>query len=431
MSILIKDYKYELVTRYGGTAGTEGYTSTTTGTSGQSTLSYYYIPDGWTQLEDGQWIDETGGLVTGYTMTSKGIFYPDGFIGDAPPDGTRSGKKGIYLATTLQENDMMRALYPNDWDGTVTDMQARVNHHNIVWYQGKSELGVPKYSYSDGSYLAFWVGFVGYGLYHFVEYENSKPTQTLSEDSTGFDQENYDTLMDEILQDGKVSWTSLEDEEGESWDGIFDIEMADGYDTPIIPSGSDTYNDGTPLVGDQTVPTSTYTVETTMPAQEPTTSVNEPLTYQEILQLTNSGWNTWARSINPLNAGTFIKFTAASGVTSACVSISTKGMEGAGVARFSHGIICDQNGVRVYENGTMVKTMFSVQTELTEIRIYRQSDNVIVYMAKTDEVSVVHTSTVPTVSRLLQLYAYGYLYTAGDKVTSAVFKTGKVQYGSV
>ena len=72
-----------------------------------------------------------------------------------------------------------------------------------------------------------------------------------------------------------------------------------------------------------------------------------------------------------------------------------------------------------------------MQTQLTEVRIYRQPANVIVYMAKTDAVSVVHTSTVPAASRLFSLYAYGYLYTAGDKVTSAVFKTGAVQYGSV
>jgi len=431
MSILIKDYKYEVVTRTGGTAGTEGYTSTTTGTSGQSVLTYYYIPDGWTQLANGQWVDETGSLVSGYTMTSKGIFYPDGFIGDAPPDGERTGKKGIYLATTAQENDMMRALYPNDWDGTSTDMQARVNHHNIVWYQGKSELGVSKYSYPDGSYLAFWMGFVGYGLYHFVEYENSKPTQTLSEDSTNFNQDTYDALMDKILQEDRSKWIYQELPDGESWGELFDIEMADGYETPFIDVYSGTFNDGTPLIGDQTVPTTTYTVETTMPAQEATTSANEPLTYQELLQLTNSGWNTWARSINPLEAGTFVKFTAANGVTSACISIANKGMEGAGVARFSHGIICDQNGVRVYENGVLVKTLFSVQTELTEIRIYRQPDNVIAYMAKTDATSIVHTSTVPASSRLLPLYAYGYLYTAGDKVTSAVFKTGAVQYGSV
>jgi len=412
MSILIKDYKYEVVTRYGGTAGTDGYTSTTTGTSGQSNLTYYYIPEGWTQTDWGGWVDAEGRLMTGYTMSSLGIFYPDGFIGDVPPEGARIGK-GIYLATTAQQNDLMRALYPNDWDGDSTDMQARIKHHNIVWYQGKSQLGVPKYSYPDGSYLAFWIGFAGFGLYHFVGYEGSMPTQTLAETSSGFEQDEYDDLMDQLQ------------------DGLIDLEMFDGYDTPFTDVYSGTFNDGTPLIGDQTVPTTTYTVETIMPAQEPTTSINEPLTYQEILQLTNSGWNTWARSINPLASGTFIKFTAASGITSACISIANKGMEGAGVARFTHGIICDQNGVRVYENGAMVKTLFSVQTELTEIRIYRQPDNVIVYMAKTDAVSVVHTSTVPAASRLFSLYAYGYLYTAGDKVTSAVFKTGAVQYGSV
>jgi len=300
MSILIKDYKYELITRYGGTAGTEGYTSTNTGTSGQSTLTYYYIPDGWTQLANGQWIDETGGLVTGYTMTDRGIFYPDGFIGDAPPDGERTGKKGIYLATTAQENDMMRSLYPSDWDGTVTDMQARVNHHKIVWYQGKSQLGVPIYSYPDGSYLAFWVGFVGYGLYHFVEYEYSKPTQTLSEDSTGFNQKNYDAIIDGILQEDRTKWIYQEGKDGESWGELFDIEMVDGYDTSFTDVYSGTFNDGVPYIRDQTVPTSTYTVETTMPAQEATNSADDPLTYQELLQLTNSGWNTWARSINPL-----------------------------------------------------------------------------------------------------------------------------------
>jgi len=434
MSILLKDFKYETITTTSGsTAGTDGYTSTTSGTSSGSTLTYYYIPPGWTQLEDGRWIDDEGRLQVNDALTDYGLYYPNGFIGDVPT----SYAKGIYLATDVQENDMMRALYPNDWDGTLLDLEARINHHKLVWYQGQSQLGLAKYTYLDGSYLAFWFGFAGYGLYYFVGYTAAQqPTQTLTTNAGTFNQESYDALMEQILQEDKSTWVYQEtlDENGEptSWDEIFDIGFADGYESqPLRDVSSDTYNDGTSLTGDQTTTNVSYTVETVMPAQDATTGESTPLTYTQILKLTNSGWNSWARSILPLRAGTFIKFTAASGVTSACITIANKGMEGAGVARFTHGIICDSSGVRVYENGAMVKTLYATQTALSELRIYRQSSNTIVYVAITGASSVVHTSTVSTKSLLIPLYAYGYLYTAGDKITSAVFKTGEVQYGSV
>jgi len=415
MSILLKDFKYEtIISTSGSTAGTDGYTSTTSGTSSGSTLTYYYIPPGWTQLEDGRWIDEEGQLQVNSALTDYGLYYPNGFVGDTPPDGVDRTAKGIYLATIVQENDMMRLLYPNDWDDTIGDMTARVYHHQIVWYQGKNELGVSKYTYPDGNYLAFWFGSSGYGLYQFVGYEAAKPTQTLTFSSAG-EQADYDKLMGQ-LQEGTLDMTlSAEDANGDSWTGLFDLTHSDGYETTTIPTVlTGVFNDGTALT-----------------AQDATTGSSTPLTYTQILRLTNSGWNSWARSINPLSAGTFIKFTAASGVTSACVTIANKGMEGAGVARFSHGIICDSSGVRVYENGAMVKTLYATQTALSELRIYRHSNNTIVYMAITGASSKVHTSTVPAKSLLIPLYAYGYLYTAGDRISSAVFRTGEVQYGSV
>ena len=443
MTILLKDFKYETITSTSGsTAGTAGYASTTSGTSSGSTLSYYYIPDGWTQLEDGRWIDAEGQLQTNPAITDYGLYYPNGFVGDAPSGDATSGAKGIYLATSVQDNDMMRSLYPNDWDNTESDVVARTYHHQVVWYNGKNELGVAKYTYPDGNYLAFWFGFAGYGLYYFVGYTAAKPTQTLSTESGTFNQASYDALMEQILQedrstwiwgDGKVDADGVDGPtSGDSWGTFFDLTPSDGYESqPLVDTSSGTYNDGTALTGDQTTTNVSYTVETVMPAQDATVGTSTPLTYTQILKLTNSGWNSWARSINPLNAGTFIKFTAASGVTSACITIANKGMEGAGVARFTHGIICDSSGVRVYENGAMVKTLYATQTALSELRIYRQSSNTIVYMAITGTSSVVHTSTVPAKSLLIPLYAYGYLYTAGDRISSAVFKTGEVQYGSV
>jgi len=436
MSILLKDFKYEtIISTSGSTAGMDEYTSTTSGTSSGSTLTYYYIPPGWTQLEDGRWIDEEGRLQVNPALTDFGLYYPDGFVGDTPTGSA----KGIYLSTAVQENDMMRSLYPNDWDNTESDVVARTYHHQIVWYNGKNELGVAKYTYPDGNYLAFWFGFAGYGLYYFVGYTATKPAQTLSTSAGTFNQESYDALMEVILQEDRSTWIYGDGtdgpegaEGGDSWGGLFDLTPSDGYESqPLITTSSGTYNDGTALTGDQTTTNVSYTVETVMPAQDATTGSTTPLTYTEILKLTNSGWNSWARSIDPLAAGKFIKYTAASGVTSACITIANKGMEGAGVARFTHGIICDSSGVRVYENGAMVKTLYATQTALSELRIYRQSSNTIVYMAITGTSSVVHTSTVPAKSLLIPLYAYGYLYTAGDRISSAVFKTGEVQYGSV
>jgi hypothetical protein len=434
MSILLKDFKYETITKPGSTAGTDGYTSTTNGTSSASTKSYYYIPDGWTQLPDGRWIDADGTLQINPAITEYGIYYPEGFVGDVPT----SAGKSITLSSSAQDTDMMRALYPGDYDG-ISYLGQNPNtfnqawHHKLVYEQGKTQLGVAKYTYPDGSYLAFWVGYAGYGLYYFVGYSASNPpTQLLSTTSTSVSTPEYTSLWDAVMAEDKSTWIYEESEEGdESWGTLFDIGMADGYET-YIPSITDgTYNDGTSLTDSQPAPTVSYSIITTMPAQEATTASSESLTYTEILKLTNSGWNSWARSIDELEAGKCVKITVGSGVTSACISVGPKGMEGEGVARFKHGIICDQNGVRVYENGAMVKTLYSTQTVLSEIRVYRQTDNTIVYFVKTGTSSVVHTSNVTPQSLLIPLYVYGYLYTAGDRVASAAFATGVVQYGSV
>ena len=422
MSTLLKDFKYEtIVHNSGSTVGTDGYTSTTTGTSSASTLSYYYIPDGWSQLPSGQWVTEEGRLVVNPALTEYGLYFPEGFVGDAPGDNTDA--KGIYLATYVQENDLMKALYPNDWDGTIADNVAISYHHQIVWYQGQSQLGVVRFIYADGSYIAFWIGHAGYGLYYFVGYDYSNPpTQNLTyTPAYGFQAvEVADVATIDPLT--TLSYTS-------SSDVVSIYELGSGYDTSFVPY-DDVYSDGTSLYNDQFTSVN-YSVTTTMPAQSATTGTSESLTYTEILKLTNSGWNSWARSIEPLALGKFIKFTTASGVTSACVVIAGKGMEGEGVARFSHGIICDSSGVRIYENGAMVKTLYATQTVLTELRIYRQSANEIVYMAITGTSSIAHTSTVPAPLKIIPLYAYGFLYTAGDRLTSASITTGDVQYGSV
>jgi hypothetical protein len=155
------------------------------------------------------------------------------------------------------------------------------------------------------------------------------------------------------------------------------------------------------------------------------------LTYTELLTLTNAGWNSWARSIDPLRLGTYIVYTIATGVTSACVGIGPKGLESDGVGKFTHSIIADKDGVKIYESGALKTTLYNSQVELTQLRIYRMMDNSIVYVATTGTATQVYTSLVAAPSKATPIYAYGYLFIASDKVTTARYRTGEVQYGSV
>jgi hypothetical protein len=69
---------------------------------------------------------------------------------------------------------------------------------------------------------------------------------------------------------------------------------------------------------------------------------------------------------------------------------------------------------------------------VTVLRIYRHADNSIVYVATTGKDTVVYTSGTPCPFPVsVPMFVYGQLYASGDRVTSASFETGEVQYGSV
>ena len=59
------------------------------------------------------------------------------------------------------------------------------------------------------------------------------------------------------------------------------------------------------------------------------------------------------------------------------------------------------------------------------------ADNSIVYVATTGTATQVYTSLVAAPAKATPIYSYGFLFIASDKVTSATYKTGEVQYGSV
>ena len=178
--------------------------------------------------------------------------------------------------------------------------------------------------------------------------------------------------------------------------------------------------------------TSTVTVTTTYPASPVTTrpAPVQPPAIQYILQrLASHGWKTHARSVDPLAAGDFLEYTVGDGAVGACVAIGTKGLDGQMISRFSHGLIADGQGIRIYEGGQEVKTVRSVFTGATKIRIYRHQDNSIAYVVTAGGETLIHTSgRLSDRPGKFPLYVYGYLYSSGDKITSAAFETGEVQY---
>ena len=175
-----------------------------------------------------------------------------------------------------------------------------------------------------------------------------------------------------------------------------------------------------------TTTNSTVNVTTTTPPPPP-----PPVTQYTLAQLANQGWNTHARSIDPIQAGEYFDFTADDGVLGACLSFGPRGVDGRAIHRYTHSLIVDLAGIKVYEGGRFKQTLRS-SNKLTNLRIYRHRDGRIAYVSTLGTETMVHTSEIPsTYPRNVPVYVYGYLFSSGDKLTSAAFRAGEVQYGSV
>ena len=387
MSTLIKDYVYEeITTTSGSTAASDGYTTTDIVTDTNIT---------WSAAENNY----------DWSNAPKGIYlYQESMV------------PLITIVNYLQGMNIAPANVARVWQTIFWQAQNDKNGYSV---------GAPIYTLPYG-YLAFWYGIAGFGLYLFVKYD-AKPTQTVAYSTDPI----MNSAISDIMEAGVKSDIDalLDILAGDTGGGLVDLTMADGY-LSIPDLYSDLY-DQVPSTTNISSDSTTATVTTTMPAQDAYVGEATSLTYTELLTLTNAGWNSWARSINPLSLGTYIVYTIATGVTSACIGIGPKGLEGDGVGKFTHSIIADKDGVKIYESGALKTTLYNSQVELTQLRIYRMMDNSIVYVATTGTATQVYTSLVAAPAKATPIYSYGFLFIASDKVTSATYRTGEVQYGSV
>jgi len=157
-------------------------------------------------------------------------------------------------------------------------------------------------------------------------------------------------------------------------------------------------------------------------------SAGVPPTAQQISRSLNVGWNSSARSIDPIPYGNFVQYSAAPGASGSFLGLGVAGKDRQGIVAFSHGLLADLSGVWVYEAGVAVTRLSTSYDGTEKLRIVRQAAGNIVYLLVKGSQTVSHTSAVT--SSKLPLYGYGYLYSGGDSINSADIIAGEVQYGS-
>ena len=203
-----------------------------------------------------------------------------------------------------------------------------------------------------------------------------------------------------------------------SWDPIYDLNTAvRGTPNPPLSSTGPQYVTVTRSEKVWVPPTIGRVGSPSIPATPTQTIHNKSL-----------GWNSWARSVNPLVIGSFFQFTCnlSEGL---CLGIGPSDHLGGLITTFSHALVVDPAGVHVYENGAKLATIKNRYTEAANIKIFLQADLVVVYVVTTGTETLVITSEYPYSPK--EAYVYGYIYSSDDVVCSAEYRAGTVQYGSI
>ena len=155
-----------------------------------------------------------------------------------------------------------------------------------------------------------------------------------------------------------------------------------------------------------------------------------PATPTQINISLNIGWNTSSVSISQLIIGDYIAYNLNPGISGSFMGVGGPGLSGQHIDAFEHGIIADQAGISVFENGQIIKTLSSLYDIDTELRIYRQADGRVVYVFISGTDVEVHETSSEPIPSIIPLYAYALLYTGGDLILNSVLETGTVQFGS-
>lgn len=196
--------------------------------------------------------------------------------------------------------------------------------------------------------------------------------------------------------------------------------QASGQYGGVSPSGYFITQCGAPSGGSggRSTETTTHTTKTlttcypAYPGRPPTPPV--PPTAAQTIINKQEGWNSSSRSLATIDTGQYFPFTPAVGLMGAFVGFGPAGMDANPPNAFTHGVLVDLYGVRVYEGGVNRYSLRGSYSGNAVIRIARNLDNSITYYM-TDGYTTSYTSAAQ--APLGDLYAYAKLYSGGDTIT--------------
>lgn len=156
-----------------------------------------------------------------------------------------------------------------------------------------------------------------------------------------------------------------------------------------------------------------------------------PGTPAQFIEHFNEGWNSWARSVDQLPLGAYISYTVNPGSHGVLVTVGTAGREGNHINSFTHGLLVEPGGVKIFENGTITILRYSY-TAATEFRLYRQPDNKVVAIVILDNQTLAYVFPINAHSlKNIPIYAYCYLYRGDDTIVgSKIREDNPVQFGA-
>lgn len=201
-----------------------------------------------------------------------------------------------------------------------------------------------------------------------------------------------------------------------------------------IPIGSPGYGDTPPGAGfwqwecwEMPGATICYPAQAEIPAVPPT-----PPTPEILIQNLNIGWNSHSRTIDKLERGDYLQFNLGTG-SCGIIGVGHRYLEEELPTQFTHGVVIDVTGIKIYESGIVKTELDSVQVVDSVIRIYRSLENkkkIVYYVDKADGTSIAVESSVNLFSDMEKLFVWTWLYTGGDVVPEYDYLTGEVQFSA-
>lgn len=156
-----------------------------------------------------------------------------------------------------------------------------------------------------------------------------------------------------------------------------------------------------------------------------------PGTPAQITEHLNEGWNSNSVSIAEFPVGAYLSYYVHPGVRGVLISLGVEGMKRERINAFSHSILVDPDGIKIFENGDEVRTMRPTYTAASEVRLYRQSDQRVICTITTGQETLLHIfDAVDFRLSGISMYAYAHLYLGGDSLHSAKFTNSEVHFGA-